>query len=304
MIDSNINVKTSLGNEVANVAIAYKNAEILNEKIRNSKEKDGLFSSLWNEVKVQSDIGISDKKCDEAIEAYKNGDITFEEADEKIKEYSIKQEESLNLFANITASVAALGVTAIAASLIAGGLATPLVLAAIGACSGAIVKSGFKFIDRATNNINDDAFDKKEIIKDCLSGAITGSVATITMGTASGASSFTNAVIGCGKTGIKTGAVASSGNYFINTAFDENKQFNAQELAKTTLEGTIIGGTVGAVMGGANSVLHNTGLLKSGCSFETFTKNAGKTTKNDVRANSICTAEYKILNDRISDAAA
>ncbi len=299
------NDDSSIFNRINNT-VSDKNSEILNEQLKKVQDNNGCFSSLWNGVKVAAGAGISDKKCDEVIEAYKNGEIDFHEAEQKIKEYSTKQEESLNLFSNIASSVAALGVTALAASAIAatGGAATPFVLAAIGAGAGAATKAGFKLIDRASNNIEGDALDAKEIIKDSLSGAITGSIATVTMGTASTAPTIGSAIISCGKTGIKTGAVSCGANYVIDCTFDEDKKFKAGEFAQNTIEGAIVGGTVGAVMGGANSSMHSLGLLKSGCSFKNFAANAGKTKTEDVTANSVCTAEYKILNDRISDAVA
>lgn len=286
--------------------ISDKNIEILDEQLNNVKNNNGCFSLLWNEIKVSTGTGTSDEKCDEVIEAYKNGEIDFLEAEQKIKEYSSKQDESLNLFSNIAASVAALGVTAAAASAIvaSGGAATPLILAAIGAGTGAVTKAGFKLLDRATNKVENDALNSDQIMKDTLSGAVTGTIATVTMGTASSAKTIGEAVISCGKTGVKTGAVACGANYTIDCTFDNHKRFKMEEFAENTIEGAIIGGTVGAFMGGANASMHSIGLLKSGCSFKTFAANAGKTQTKDVTANSVCTAEYKILNDRISDAVA
>ena len=143
--------------------------------------------------------------------------------------------------------------------------------------------------------------DTKQIVKDSLSGAVTGCIATITMGTASTAPTLGSAIISCGKTGVKAGAVSNSSNYAIECAFDENKKFDIEDFARNTAEGIVVGGAVGALMGGANYTLHSTGLLKSGCNFDTVKQNAGKTSGQDVTANSVCTAEYKILNDRISD---
>ncbi len=288
-----------------NSTVADKNYEILDEQLKKVQDNNGCFSSLWNGIKAATGKGTSDEKCNEVIEAYKSGKINFEEAEQKIKEYSTKQEDSLNLFSNIAASVAALGVTAIAAPLIVAscGLAAPFVIAAAGAGAGAVTKAGFKFIDRASNNIDGDALDAKQIAKDSLSGAVTGSVATVTMGTASSATTIGGAIISCGKTGIKAGAVSSGANYVIDCEFDENKKFKAGEFAENTLEGAVVGGAVGAIMGGANASMHSLRLLKSGCGYDSFQvqakQNAIRT--EDVTANSVCTAEYKILNDRISD---
>lgn len=290
--------------EQSKSTLSDKNVEILNEQLSKVKDNNGCFSSLWNSIKATTGKGMSDEQCNEVIEAYKNGEIDFEEAEEKIKEYSIKQEDSLNLFSNIAASVAALAASAAAAGIIvaSGGVATPLVLAGAGALAGGITKAGFKFADRATNNVNGDALNASALMRDSLSGAVAGTIATVTMGTASTAPSIGSAIISCGKTGVKTGAVSCGANYTIDCTFDNKKKFKTQEFVENTFEGALVGGAVGAVMGGANASMHSLGLLNSGCNFKTFTENAGKTLSKDVTANSVCTAEYKILNDRIKEA--
>ena len=277
--------------------LSDKNVEILQEQLEAVKNRNGCFLTLWNGIKNETGFGVTDARCNEVIEQYKKGKITFEEADRQIKEYSLKQDESLNLHSNIFASVAALAATAVAASTF--GVAGPLALIAIGAATGGIAKAGFKLADRASNKIDDDALDARQIAKDGLSGAVTGAIATYTMGTASSASTIKSAITNCGITGVKAGAAASSANYTIDCALDENKKFKAMELAETTAEGAVVGGTVGAFMGGFNFTLHTTPLLKSGCSFDKFVLNKGTTSRDDVVANSVCTSEYKVVTDRL-----
>lgn len=272
-----------------------KNLEILDEKLDKARDNDGCFSSLWNMIKVSTNKGISDRNCDEAIEAYKKGEITFEEAKQEIEEYKIKQEEGVNLLSNITASVASLAGVLV----LAGVLMSPISVTLAGALIGGGTKALFKLIDRATNNKDGDALDMKQIAKDGLSGAVTGGIATVTMGTASSAVTIKEGIINCGITGLKTGGLSASVNYSIDCAFEKNKKFKAKDFALTTTEGVLVGGAVGGIMGGANASMHASGILNSGCSFKTFLEKLGQTSKKDVAANSVCTAEYKILNDRI-----
>lgn len=280
-----------------------ENAEILSEKLDSIEASNGVILDGWNSFKETVGIGSSVAKCDEAIERYKNGEITFEEASQMIDEFGTRQESSLNLFSNIATSIAAIGtVAAVVATVATGGLLAPVAIA-VGAGAGALTKAGFKTIDRATNEVEGDALNGKEIAKDALSGAVTGGIAVWSMGTASTASSVGQAVKGCAITGVKTGAISGASNYSIDCAFDEDKEFNAGEFVRTTAENAAVGGVVGAFMGGVNGSLHAKGLLKSGCNYKTMI-NSNQSNINDVAANSVCTAEYKVVTDRIKNIAA
>lgn len=300
-MSSNINSIYGVPEAIYRLAV-QSSPEILRNSLEEAKDKNGYFSNLWDDVKNYTGFGAGSLKCDEAIEAYKKGEIDFEEADKQIKEYAFKQEGSLNLFSNIAASTAALGVTALSAAAVTascGAAAVPLVLTAIAAGTGALVKSGFKLLDRAGNKIDGDALDAKQIVKDSLSGAVTGGIAAVTMGTAASAPTVKAAIASCAETGVKTGAVSCGANYAIDCALDENKDFNAKDFALTAAEGAAVGGAVGAIMGGANASAHASGLLKSGCNFKQFIDTSVKTTYRDTAANSLCTTEYKIVNDRL-----
>lgn len=284
-------------------AAALHQYEYLETNFENIKDQNGLITGLWDSVKSASGLGVDSKECNDAVEAFKRGEIDFEQADKKLKEYARKQESSLNLFSNIAASIAALGVTAAAAASIAatGGTAAPLVLAAIAGGTGALTKAGFKLADRASNNVSGDALDLKQTAKDALSGAVTGSIAVVTMGTASSYDTIGKAIFSCAKTGVETGAVSCGANYAIDTALDEKRDFDAGEFLMTAGEGALFGGAVGAFMGGLNSSMHHIGVLKSGCGFSKFIKENGGS-RNDFLANSGCTAAYKISNDRLRHA--
>lgn len=273
------------------------NTAVLEEELKNIQNESGFILDGWDKFKGSIGIGTSTEKCDEVIEKYKNNEISFDEAMNEIKKFETKQGSSLNLFSNIATSIAAIGAVA-AVTILTGGAALPLAAAiGIGGVTGAVVKAGFKFSDRATNEIKGDAGNVKQIAKDALSGAVTGGIATATAGTGANTYAKGFSVAGhslkgatacaakCTRTGLITGAVSGSSNYIIDTAFDENKDFNMKEFADTTVESTIIGGTVGCIMGGLNGGLRSSGLLH--------------TTDTNVVTNSACTASYKITNDRI-----
>lgn len=291
--------------------VTEENILLLSEKLDSVEDKQGVFSNVWSNFKEAVGVGTSASKCDDAIEQYANGEISFDEAYEKISEFEQKQDSSLNLFSNIATSVTAIAVTTAAAAAIvaSGGTATPLVLAAIGAGTGAVTKAGFKLTDRATNEVDGDALDAKQIAKDGLSGAVTGGIAAATMGTGSAADTLGSSVIKSGlksaRTGAITGSISGGSNYLIDTSFDDDKDFSTKEFLSATTSNALAGSTVGLVIGGSNGALRSTGILKAGGmvkeSMEGSLENASV---QDVVANSVCTTEYKVLNDRLHSIAA
>lgn len=285
----------------------------LEEKLASIQEENGCFLEAWDKVKSGLGVGTNSEKCEDVIEKYKNGEVSFEEAMAEIDKFDTKQDNSLNLFSNIATGVVAIGAVtaAVAATAATGGLAMP-VIAAIGAGAGAVTKAGFKFTDRATNEKQNDALNGKQILKDACSGAVTGMTSAMTMGTAgstfaAGASlskNVANAATKCAITGVKTGAISGSANYAIDCAFDENKEFKANEFVENTIVSAAVGGAVGGIMGTSNTLLRHNGLLKSGGQ-ACFNKQSGKAqfiSKHDLAANSICTAEYKAANRGLRDA--
>ena len=300
-----------------------QSVDALNEQLNAVEAKQGFFSNAWNDVKEFVGIGTSVEKCDEAIEKYKNGEITYEEASAVIDEFALKQDSSLNLFSNIVTGVTAItAATAAGAAIVAsGGTATPLVLAAVGAGTGAVTKATYKFTDRATNDVEGDATDTKQIIKDGLSGAVTGAIGAATMGTGSAAetlgASVAKSAAKSAKTGFITGAVSGSSNYLIDTTFDDNKDFDTKEFLATTATSAAVGTAVGTIMGSANGAMRYTGLIKNGGMVGAVTDNAGQkvvdetgkyavanASKEAIVANSLCSTEYKLVNNAIRSVAA
>lgn len=271
------------------------NESLLEDQLSFVQKEHGTIMKGWDKVKGAVGIGASSDKCNDAIEKYKKGEISFDEAMSEIEKFDKKQDSSLDLFSNIATGVAAIGVATVSAAAIvaSGGTATPLVLAAIGAGTGAVAKVGFKATDRATNDVDGDALNGKQIAKDALSGAVTGGLSVATAGTAGTpfAAGGTKACITqCAKTGFKTGAISGASNYTIDCAFEDDKEFNFNDFASTTVTSSIAGGTVGALMGGFNGTLRANNLLNHGGQVD-----VANTTK-DVLANAACSTEYKLLN--------
>ena len=288
--------------QINNYGSVEENALFLEEQLKSIQDENGAILDGWDKFKCALNIGKNSEDCEEYIEKYKKGEISFEEALEGINTFKTKQDSSLNLFANITTSIVAIGAVA-AATFLTGGTALPLLATiGIGAAAGGVTKAAFKLSDRATNEVKGDAANAKEIAKDALSGAVTGGIAAATAGT--GANTFKNGykVAGhelkrtaacmakCTRTGFITGAVSGSSNYVIDTAFDDEQKFHLDNFVENTVESSIVGATVGCIMGGVNGGLRSSGILNA--------------TDSNVAANSACTASYKVTNDRIRNIAA
>ncbi len=282
-----------------------ENVAALMAELQAVEDKQGAIQDGLNSVKGALGVGTSSKKCDETIEKYKNGEITYEEAMAEIEKFENKQESGLNLTANVAVSVlsivaaAAVGAAITAATGGTGAPAAAVIAAKIaaGAGVGALTKAGVKTIDRATNDVEGDDFDGKQIARDALSGAVTGGLASATMGNGKAADSVAEAVkinaVKSAKTGAVTGAISGSANYGIDCAFDEDKDFTAAGLAEATLSNAAASAAVGGIMGTANGVLKTTGVVTHG--------GANATEIRDVAANAGNSAMYKVVRKVVDD---
>ncbi len=283
-----------------------ENVVALKEELSGIADNNGVFLEGWDEIKAITGIGSSESKCEDAIEKYKKGEISYEEALEEIEGYKQKQDNSLNLFANIAVSVLSIA-AATAATVVTGGAASPLLTAAVGAGVGAVAKAGFKTIDRATNEIEDDALQGKQIAKDMLSGAVTGAIAAKTMGNGSAVANhdlkkavLTNAPK-CAVTGLKAGAISGASNYLIDCGFEDDEDFNFKDLANVTAANAAVGSLVGGIMGSFNGVMKTTGIISHGGQAAMVEGSLANTGLRDIAANSVCSAEYKLLTRGIND---
>ena len=243
-------------------SVTDENIQALEAQLNGVVKEQGIFSKAWNWVKCKTGIGASSEKCSSAIEDYKNGKITLEEAQQKISEFSTKQKNSVNLVANVATGVVA--VLAVGSAVLTGGMSLA-VGAAIGAAVGAGTKAGIKLLDRATNKVEGDALDGKQIAKDALSGAVDGAVSIATMGIGSTAmagktvaeQTLKSTIIQGAKygaiDGAVSGAVTGAADYTIEAAIEDDVEFELDEFAKSTLSNAAGGALAGGVLGGATA---------------------------------------------------
>ena len=230
-------------------------SQVLETKFQEVKDKQGFLGSVWNDVKESTGLGVSSVDCRSMLDKYRNGEVSFDEALEYINSFDNKQSNMSELGANIIT-----GVASIAAATALFGSAPLWALAfAVGAPVGALVKTGVKILDRATNNVKDDEFNAKQILKDAISGAVTGTASAVSSGVGAGikAGSLKLAVKNGTKCGVQCGALAGASSYITNAALDDEKYFDTKDFIKTTLTSAFVSGTVGAVVGAGMYGLSN-----------------------------------------------
>lgn len=279
------------------VSNPYSNGskENLEAKLQEVKDKQGVVGKVWNEVKEVTGLGKSEAGCETMLEKYEKGEISFEEAAEYIEEFDKKQENSVELISNIATGVSAIAIATTAAA--TGGVsAIGLGLAAAkGAPIGAVVKTGVKALDRATNNVEGDALDTKQLAKDAISGAVGGTVSPISSGMGAG---FEAAKIGLTMTkaaqcSFACGAGAGAIGYLADVALDEDKDFNFFELATNTASSAAISGTVGGIVGA--------GLYGVKAAAGEIGKQTVQSTSKTIVQDSLTSASNKILNSDVKE---
>lgn len=215
------------------------------------QKEQGALGKAWDGIKNFFHIGLSSDNVKEKIEQYKNGEISYKEVQETIDSFDKKQEGAVNLITNTATGLATAGF-----AVITGGVGA----IAAGAAIGGAAKAGLKTFDRATNEIEGDAIDIKQIAKDGLTGALDGAISTVTAGMikvpVAGQAVSQAVKIGIiqgAKAGAISGAVIGAGDYTTEAIFEEDVDFTIDDFMAATAQNAVAGGIMGGVMGGITS---------------------------------------------------
>lgn len=230
-----------------NITVDDSKVTALKKRFAEINDKQGVLGNIWNEVKEITNSGVSKSDCENILEKYKKGEISFDKAIEYINKYDKKQSNASELEANILTGVASIAVATCMTTGPIGWAAAAL----FGAPVGAVVKAGIKILDRATNKVKDDEFDSKQISKDMISGAVAGTASAVSSGVGAGikAGKLSLSVKNGTKCGVQCGALAGATSYTTDVAFDKDKYFNIQDFTKTTATSAFVSGTVGGFVG-------------------------------------------------------
>lgn len=236
----------------------------LKAKYTSVQEEQGCVGKFWNGIKNVFGTKYSSKNIEKTIEKVEKGEISVEEADAMLDEYQKRQKSGVDTVVSVATGVATVGAIAIAgvATVATGGLALPAVLA-IGGAAGAGTRVGLKTLDRATNKVEGDAIDAKEMTKDAIIGGVEGVVTAATMGMGNAAAQgaketgkvvVKDAIAQGAKQGLVQGSIdgaTTNAATYMADVVTGDAEFSGTQLLGTSVQGAAIGGTVGAVMGGA-----------------------------------------------------
>ena len=220
----------------------------LNERLSQVKDEQGLLGNIWNGIKEITNLGQSASDCDSMLEKFNSGEVSFEEAVQYIDSFDNKQDNMSGLLSNVLTGVGTIATTVLAVG--TGPVGWGLALLK-GAPVGAAIKTGINLLDRATNNVQGDEFDVKEIAKDAISGAMTGATSAVSSGVGAGikAGKAGISILNGAKCGAICGAASGAGSYMTDVAFGD-KEFDGGELISNTVTSAFVSGTVGAAVGG------------------------------------------------------
>lgn len=292
-VNSSFNVQTASTNALNNNSIFVSDetavntvsadAEALKQQFDAVQDEQGILGKLWNGFKNLTGLGLGSNDVEAKIEQFQNGEITYEEALKTIESYDVKQDGAVNIIANTATGIATAGIA------VATGGAGALLM---GAAIGGATKAGLKTLDRATNDIQGDALDVKEIIKDGVTGAVDGAVSAATAGMFKGAvagqtvkEAVKQGAIQGAKAGAITGAATGATDYTVNTIAD-GEEFTVEGLLGTTAQnavtGAVFGGLLGGITGGIQqSKLNNKSANPKLLEADTNTKSSTKPTADE-----------------------
>ena len=178
-------------------AAPYSNADLtkeqnikkLEEKEKKIKDKHGflyikgksnarfLLAGNINKFSPMK-FTLASLKAD-AVELYKNGEISYENADKMLTRRGKFNDSTVNIISSIFT-----GLLASTAGLALKGKCKSSMAAIVGITSlvGAVTNTGVRMLDRAFNNIKGDEFNPITVAKDALSGALNGMFSGLNIG--------------------------------------------------------------------------------------------------------------------------
>ena len=155
----------SLGSKIEDPNLNAQ-ADALEEQLGDVQDEQGFFGKMWNGIKNFFKAGTSSNDAEYAIEMFKKGEMSYDEAQKVIEDYKDKQTKAKG---GIKDGLA-IGAGALV-GLIVGGVPGLI----IGSLLGGVVKAGAGYAERATDNIKDNEFSQ-EMFTDAATGLVDGAI--------------------------------------------------------------------------------------------------------------------------------
>ncbi len=148
----------------------------LKDELKEIKNQQGFAGKIWDGFKNLTSIGAGSNKAQKAVKQFENGEISFEEAKNKIDKYSKGQDMCVDVAGDLVSGIVSFG--AFMAAVPTGGLSLGVGLG-LAAGAGAAVKVGIKGGDALSAGRK---YSGKDLLYDSTTGAVNGLFAPVSNG--------------------------------------------------------------------------------------------------------------------------
>ncbi len=201
------------------------------------KSKQGIIGKSWDYIKNKFNLKNSSNSINAMMEQYKNKEISKEELEQSINNYTKGQTKALDFVADWGTMLAGATAFSISLSLFGGGVPIGLCAAAM---SGVLTKVGIKFLDAKTG-------DRKynTAFYDAITGSINGLLSPVVDGIGNSATKFAAKKLGI--KAVSNSAKTQLAKKFATNNFEKIVLCGKQKLIGNKIQkgiATLIGKTI------------------------------------------------------------
>lgn len=202
----------------------------LRDEFNSVKEEQGLIGKAWDGIKNFFNMKTGSDNIEDTITKYENGEISEQEAKSALENYKNGQKMCVDVAADITSGIIAVGAAALAP--VTGG-ASLLVAAGAGAVSKTAIKASDSFLAGRE-------YELKDLGYDLITGSVNGAIAPLS--NALGGAAGTGVAKACGLNVVNGAAKTTGKGMIANLLARQGASYVAKEGTK--LSAGVIGAKV------------------------------------------------------------
>ena len=202
----------------------------LRDEFNSVKEEQGLIGKAWDGIKNFFNMKTGSDNIEDTITKYENGEISEQEAKSALENYKNGQKMCVDVAADITSGIIAVGAAALAP--VTGG-ASLLVAAGAGAVSKTVIKASDAFLAGRE-------YELKDLGYDLITGSVNGAIAPLS--NALGGAAGTGVAKACGLNVVNGAAKTTGKGMIANLLARQGASYVAKEGTK--LSAGVIGAKV------------------------------------------------------------
>lgn len=202
----------------------------LRDEFNSVKEEQGLIGKAWDGIKNFFNMKTGSDNIEDTITKYENGEISEQEAKSALENYKNGQKMCVDVAADITSGIIAVGAAALAP--VTGG-ASLLVAAGAGAVSKTAIKASDAFLAGRE-------YELKDLGYDLITGSVNGAIAPLS--NALGGAAGTGVAKACGLNVVNGAAKTTGKGMIANLLAQQGASYVAKEGTK--LSAGVIGAKV------------------------------------------------------------